>query len=471
MAGARSNIGSPVDISAGKGFLNDWVGFSGATRCPNGDLLLAGCTGGEGMATAGTCVTDFLRCPSGSDPKIAANWTRQSRVGFVDGAQEIWMRTFTDGGGTFMMLSGNVNHGYGTSGPLTPNWYQQGHISRSTDNGHVFDAASSLIISDRPNIIGRDGSGDQHQDMTGGYVQLPDLSIIAAVCIVPAGDTALDTGWILLIRTTDRGATWSTYGGIPFPPDTWQYAEPSLFWMPDGTLVCMARVKENPLTTADQYTMWLATSADLGVTWPVRRRCFTKAASRPIEVVGPEGDVLVAYRQVTPSQVSGKTAWRQSSDLVSWTALTDIGILQASIYGQGVVIDDTPGVNGNVGFVYQEENFGGIGRAYFLSLTAPAGWSQPLTITPTAVWSLAGSTVTITNAPALTRSVALGTVNSVSGGLVRFAGTHADRFSLSLDGVTWAPTVTVPAGATSIRLGVTPQALDTTLSAQVGVPV
>ena len=80
MPGARSNIGSPVNISQGKGGYfgtYNWTGFSGAAKCPNGDLLYAGCCGSEAMAVSATCKTDFLRCPAGSDPKIAAYWVQR----------------------------------------------------------------------------------------------------------------------------------------------------------------------------------------------------------------------------------------------------------------------------------------------------------------------------------------------------------------------------------------------------------
>ena len=473
MPGARSNIGSPVNISQGKGGYfgtYNWTGFSGAAKCPNGDLLYAGCCGSEAMAVSATCKTDFLRCPAGSDPKIAANWVQQSRVGFVDGVQEIWMRTFTDAAGTFMLLSGNANVGYGPSGPTNVDWYQQGYFSRSLDNGATWDTASSFVISDRPNIRLRDGSGDQQQDQTGGFVQLLDGSIIMPVEIVPFGNRNRETTYQILVRSTDRGATWTTYGGQPFTTVTnWNWSEASLIWLPDGRLACMARVKEDPLLTADDYTMWMSYSSDAGLTWGNQTRCIRRAASRPIEVVGPEGDLLVAYRTVTLAQASGPTAWRQSWDGgATWTNPVDIGVLSANIYGQGILLDSRPGVDGNVGFVYQEQT--AQGYAYFMSLTKPAGWVAGLIVTPSTVWSQSGTTVTAAKAPRLTRTTTTAQVNSSAGGLIQFRGTHASRFSVSLDGTTWASSVTVPAGTSTIYLGVTPQGGDTTLTAQIGIP-
>ncbi len=103
-----------------------------------------------------------------------------------------------------------------------------------------------------------------------------------------------------------------------------------------------------------------------------------------------------------------------------------------------------------------------------------SGWLDArftgLLITPSAVWSQSGTTVSATRAPRNTRSFTTATVYSASGGPIQFRGTHAARFSVSLDGTTWASTVTVPPGTSTIYLGVTPQAGDTSLTAQIGIP-
>lgn len=62
------------------------------------------------------------------------------------------------------------------------------------------------------------------------------------------------------------------------------------------------------------------------------------------------------------------------------------------------------------------------------------------------------------------------TVVSAAGGLVRFRGTDASRFAVSLDGVTWGSTLDVAAGETPIYLRVTPTVPGATLSAEIGVP-
>lgn len=466
MPGARSNSGSYQNISAGKGGTLStavFIGFNGGTRCPNGDFLAVAATQASELTTTGT--TEFVRSTDGG-----VTWTRQSRVGFVDNVGELWLYSMSDG---TMIVSGNhnVNSSGGDPGAwpyADPYWYQQGWISRSTDNGVTWDTANQFSITGRP-IKGRDGSGENDQQLTGGYVQLADGSMIAPVAICPLNDFNRNYLWVDTIRSTDKGATWTTYGSAPFPYSTARQAsEASFVWLADGRLACIARVKEYPVTSNASYAMWIAYSSDEGVTWTGQARCFTSAASRPMEVVGPEGDLIVGYRTVVGSQASGPTAWRQSWDYgQTWTAPTQIGPGSVNVYGQAFRLTDTPRTT-NIGFLFTED-YTATGL-YFQKLTGPAGWTSSLTIAPTAVWSQTGTTVTATRAPRLQRSVTTAAVISAQGGLVQFRGTHASRFEVSLDGVTWSSTVTVPAGTSTIYLGVTPQLGDTTMTAQIGIP-
>lgn len=93
-----------------------------------------------------------------------------------------------------------------------------------------------------------------------------------------------------------------------------------------------------------------------------------------------------------------------------------------------------------------------------------------LTIAPSAYWTQAGDALTVTPAAVgVTYSVAATIVAPVTGPVV-FDGTHADRFTASLDGITYASSITVPVGTSTIRLAVTSQSGDTVLFARVGVP-
>lgn len=93
-----------------------------------------------------------------------------------------------------------------------------------------------------------------------------------------------------------------------------------------------------------------------------------------------------------------------------------------------------------------------------------------LTISASAYWTQTGDAITISPAVVgIAYSVVATVVAPVTGPLI-FDGTHADRFTASLDGVTYASSVVVPAGTSTVRLAVTPQVGDTLLSARVGVP-
>lgn len=100
--------------------------------------------------------------------------------------------------------------------------------------------------------------------------------------------------------------------------------------------------------------------------------------------------------------------------------------------------------------------------------TVSAAYVAPLTIVGATGWSQAGAALTVVAGGGSTDTQA--DVYSASGGALRFSGAHASRFRASLDGTSWATSVTLPAGGSSIYLRVTPQVGDTVLSASVGVP-
>lgn len=92
-----------------------------------------------------------------------------------------------------------------------------------------------------------------------------------------------------------------------------------------------------------------------------------------------------------------------------------------------------------------------------------------LTLHPNAYWSQAGGALTVNPPGAGIEAQATATLFSPNGGPVLFDGTHAARFTASLDGVTWASKITAPAGTSTIRLAITPEVGDTLISARVGI--
>lgn len=96
--------------------------------------------------------------------------------------------------------------------------------------------------------------------------------------------------------------------------------------------------------------------------------------------------------------------------------------------------------------------------------------SDPLTLDPdSTTWDQSGTSLTVTAPVGVRTSVSAG-VYAAAAGYVGFCGTSASRFSVSSDGSTWASSLLVPAGSSTVYLGVTPQSGDGALTVSVGIP-
>jgi hypothetical protein len=84
-------------------------------------------------------------------------------------------------------------------------------------------------------------------------------------------------------------------------------------------------------------------------------------------------------------------------------------------------------------------------------------------------FSISGAEISASDLPAGIMSVSELRLTS-NGGTIKFDGTHAARFSLSLDGNTWGSTIAITQGTQNFYVGCTPQNGDTTLTARLGVP-
>lgn len=97
-----------------------------------------------------------------------------------------------------------------------------------------------------------------------------------------------------------------------------------------------------------------------------------------------------------------------------------------------------------------------------LDTAGDSAWTQ------SAAGASVGRQVTAYTARGARDSVAM-TVYSAAGGRVRVAGTDSSKWDVSLDGSTWAKSVTISAGRTDMYLSVIPGSSDTALSCDIGV--
>lgn len=134
------------------------------------------------------------------------------------------------------------------------------------------------------------------------------------------------------------------------------------------------------------------------------------------------------------------------------------GSTSTPVYGIGVVA--LPGVTG-----YGNTVSSGYGDA-----TAYQPLVSSLTIdSGSLTWAQVGTDLTVSGVEGVRTATAVD-FHSELGGTVRITGTHASRVEVSADGVTWAPTLVIPAGASSGYLSVLPDLGDTLLTFRVGVP-
>lgn len=119
------------------------------------------------------------------------------------------------------------------------------------------------------------------------------------------------------------------------------------------------------------------------------------------------------------------------------------------------------------------DGYGSTTSAGYGTATAFDPSDASLTIDPASTaWEQVDTSIivrTTAATPPLARTVTA-TVYSPAGGLLRLRGTDASLFAVSLDGTTWASTIDVPAGTTTVHLAVTPVTPGTTLTAEIGIP-
>lgn len=265
-----------------------------------------------------------------------------------------------------------------------------------------------------------------------------------------------DECWIAY--TDDQGASW---GMLSLLDNGNAHAlsssgEAQLALCSDGSVLAVYR------TIASPWETWARRSTNGCASWSSEWKIADNSINKTGMIRTPDGDHLICFGN--GSTLNFAQSWDNGA---TFATPTNTGLL-ANLYTQPFTIG-APGSTPNVAIVYGNELAGQTqSSVYYQELTRGGTAPSSLAITPTAVWSQSGSVITLTNAP--TPSVASASAYSPSGGVIRFMGTHADRFAASLDGVTYATTITISAGTSSIFLRVTPQPGDSVISASVGIP-
>lgn len=175
-----------------------------------------------------------------------------------------------------------------------------------------------------------------------------------------------------------------------------------------------------------------------------------------------------------------------SNNVITGYAQADCDTIPADTYGHEITWGGNPITpaafkvklyltSGTVHFLTADEWDGTSAAGYGNTVSAGYGTATlyvpagALTIDPASTAWEQVDTAVIVRTTALPSTVTA-TVVSPSGGLLRFRGTDAGRFAVSLDGTTWVSQADIPAGASTIHLRVTPAVAGSTLSADIGIP-
>lgn len=358
----------------------------------------------------------------------------------------------------------------GVSGVV--NW-----TARSSDHGYTWDAPVRIpnnFTYYSPHIVWGN---------TAGYIAAPPVEIHGR----PNELLIAHYGWdfvgqpaeyptVGLSRSTNGGLSWAadvrvfTYDGVRDAQEPWllnvQVADGS--W----ELHCYMRseiysggynMRRSKATNADGSAWSTMTGITLGVAAP----------TQPSIVQLPDGGIPMLVRD--PLSTDYQAGFRFSTNYgASFGSTISVDTSGGQLYGQmfmarlGVMgmayaLDMGPNHpapdyrNTDANVYYQE---------YTVVDSAPP---DPLTIVGATGWTQASTALTVNGAVGV-RTSTQATVYSTTGGIVVFSGTHAGRFSASLDGTSWSSSITVPSGSTTIYLSCLPQSGDMTLSASVGVP-
>ena len=283
------------------------------------------------------------------------------------------------------------------------------------------------------------------------------------VVFLPNGDWMVATysrethdyiGWYssAYFRSTDEGANWTHEGFVARAntantnQDTAQQCdEPQLLMLQNGEMLCAIRWLEEgrppDYTDGVVHKMFRCSNptARGAMTWVDEGVCsVSQAGSRPALLQHSSGMVVHAYRSYTGGFAKQGVYRCSNDDAHTWTAERNLdnGVLTAGDSGTGIYSYGgwVELANGGLLHEFSQDNSPATNSVVREARISVVSDVAALSLVANSVWSLSGTTLTVNSAPSGTRSIVSGTAGSVNGGLVRFTGTHADRFSVSLDG-------------------------------------
>lgn len=266
----------------------------------------------DGGITWTTAALPVSRC-GGGDATNGGNYAR---------ATDPWV-TFSPNGVVYQMALAfeGVRHEAGSTSAML--------VARSTDSGRTWGAVTPLIVSD----------SNFFNDKNTITADPTDARYVYAVWdrLAKSGG-----GPSLLARTTDGGVTWEAATVIYDPGVPSQTIGNQIVVLPNGTLVNVFTRIDPGAGTADVASIHVIRSTDRGVSWsaPIKVADLLAVGARdpatqlpirdgsiiPEIAVAPNGNVLVAWQDARFSggTVDGIALSRSTDGGLTWSAPTQV---------------------------------------------------------------------------------------------------------------------------------------------------
>lgn len=372
-------------------------------------------------------------------------------------------------------------------------------LAKSTNNGASFGSPVTVPIGFDSNAAGVAGAY--------GIAANPALVKSSGEWLLPVygfdDKVALTGEYVKLRKTTNAGTSWTTVATITPPSGVTGFDETAIIEFDNGHRALIFRT----FVTGGATHFYISRNDGTDdTTWTTPTLLLSNAGGRPALIQTSTGAVLMMYRYMVGGTVSGHTHLVWSLDRLETisspvdpydgaagrttsTGYTSPPPMGVSVYGAfAPAADPSP----DAVLYFSEEDsttdtravlmarsitttnvtaagYGNTTSSGYGDATAESAAGSLLVLPSSSAWKQVGTEIFVrtVNEPCSVEA----TVTGTAGGLLRFQGTDADLFDASLDGTTWASMVDIPPGTSTVYLRVTAEAPDTTLSAEVGVPV